>query len=590
MSKRKDRDDVTPDDEAQQDEVSEKVPQDGEDTVVQNGEDDVDNEWDDSESDDDMPADGSHELAEDNPVSSDKESQENQQSSKEEKIVDEPEPSGSESKVISISKGKASLIISGADEARNEANEPQALAPEPRVAAAKVEEAEPEEVEESIQRLENMTNPGKDRIKVDKAKFEKLEIRPDEAEIQEDQWGSRITQGWWVAIAGASAAALLLGGLAIESWYGGDEAHTVAEPPAFVHPEPDPYEGSPEKWFHQRAGKIGLEASAVLKAFVSAKDDASRSQYVRFPERYIEQMAQKNVVIKPRLSGLEDMVLNINHTDDTAFLILDCQDTDFMPFRAYFTKEGEHLKLDWEATVARCETGLRTIKQNVNERRIRVDSINKKVRIANDAYTAAVKAREKTLEAKRQQEIRRGAAAAAKVHVVTRGESFGFIAKKYNISLGSLLAHNGITDVALQIGQKLQIPSMITPVIEPDVVVAAVPMPVPKPVYPSEVCTEPSLVRCKIRRRDEFYAGPYNDKDHSAFMLISADAAYYMWAYTPRDSALDLELRLLLDHGRFVVDLKKDLRVTVRVRRNQKDALPSQLELVELVHPEWVTP
>ncbi len=97
-------------------------------------------------------------------------------------------------------------------------------------------------------------------------------------------------------------------------------------------------------------------------------------------------------------------------------------------------------------------------------------------------------------------------------------------------------------------------------------------------------------MRCKDRRRDEFYAGPYNDKDHAAFMLIAADSAYYMWAYTPRDSALDLELRRLLDHGRFVVDLKKDLRVTVRVRRSQKDALPSQLELMELIHPEWVTP
>ncbi|MEJ6572974.1 MAG: hypothetical protein QNL01_00405 [Akkermansiaceae bacterium] len=539
MSKRKDRDEVTPNDEAQQDEVSEKVPQDGEEAIVQNGDNEGDNEWDDSKSDDNVSADDSSELAEDNPVSSDKESQESQESSKEEEIVDQPEPSDSESKVISISKGKASLIISGADEARNEANEPQALVPEPRVAVAKIEEAEPEEeqVEDSIQRLENMTNPGKDRIKVDKAKFEKLEIRPDEAEIQEQQWGSGLTQGWWVAIAGASAAVLLLGGLSIESWYSGDEAHTVAEPPAFVHPESDPHEGSPEKWFHQRAGQIGLEASAVLKAFVAAKDDVSRSQYVRFPERYIEQMAQKKVVIKPRLNDLDGKSLDIKHTDDTAFLIVDCQDADFMPFRAYFTREGEHLKLDWEATVARCETDLHTIKKSVNERRVIVDALNKKVRLANDEYTRAVSAREKALEENRQQKIGKGMEATPKVHVVP-----------------------------------------------------AVPAPVSKPDYPPEVCTEPSLVRCKVRRRDEFYAGPYNDKDHSAFMLISADSAYYMWAYTPRDSALDLELRRLLDHGRFVVDLKKDLRVTVRVRRSQKDALPSQLELMELIHPEWVTP
>jgi hypothetical protein len=81
MSKRKDRDEVTPNDEAQQDEVSEKVPQDGEEAIVQNGDNEGDNEWDDSKSDDNVSADDSSELAEDNPVSSDKESQESQESS-----------------------------------------------------------------------------------------------------------------------------------------------------------------------------------------------------------------------------------------------------------------------------------------------------------------------------------------------------------------------------------------------------------------------------------------------------------------------------------------------------------------------------
>ena len=98
------------------------------------------------------------------------------------------------------------------------------------------------------------------------------------------------------------------------------------------------------------------------------------------------------------------------------------------------------------------------------------------------------------------------------------------------------------------------------------------------------------MVRCLLSRKHELYAGPYNEKEHAEFMIVSPDKEKYFWAYTERNSALDIELRKLLDHGSFVVSLKKDVRVTIRVKKGRKDALPSQLELVELVHPKWVAP
>lgn len=98
------------------------------------------------------------------------------------------------------------------------------------------------------------------------------------------------------------------------------------------------------------------------------------------------------------------------------------------------------------------------------------------------------------------------------------------------------------------------------------------------------------LVRCLLRRRNEFYAGPYNEDEHAAYMILSPDEMQYFWTYVDRGSDLDTELRKLLDHGSFVVDLKKDVLVTLRLRRGKKDALPLQLELMELIHPEWVTP
>ena len=98
------------------------------------------------------------------------------------------------------------------------------------------------------------------------------------------------------------------------------------------------------------------------------------------------------------------------------------------------------------------------------------------------------------------------------------------------------------------------------------------------------------LLRCLLRRRNDFYAGPYNDTEHASFMILSPDKSRSFWGYVDRDSELDKQLKSLLDHGSFVVSLKKDIRVTLRVGRGKKDALPSQLELLELVHEEWVKP
>lgn len=394
-----------------------------------------------------------------------------------------------------IDKGKAKLIISGAKEV--EPDTPRVIAPEPRVVSVRPEKPVPAAApEEEIERLEREVNPGRVRIKVDQAKFEELSERPDEAERQEEAWGKGISPGWWVSIAGVCVAVILLGGLAIKSWFDGDEVQEVTHVPAGGGSD-DLHAGSPEKWFYERAGKIGTEANAVLSAFMSAPDDRARSEWVRQPEAYLNRTRQGEVMISPRLDEADDQSWMIDHTEDTAFLALDGRDADFMPFRAYFTREGEQLKLDWQATTARSEVSLQTMKKTLKEQQDRIS------RLTHDA-------REKQADS--------------------------------------------------------------------------------PPVLPAPLYTEPVMVRCMMRRIDEFYAGPYNDREHSAFMLLSADKAHYVWAYTARDSPLDLELRRLLDHGRFVVSLKKDMRVTVRIRRNQKDALPSQLELVEIVHPEWVTP
>ncbi len=98
------------------------------------------------------------------------------------------------------------------------------------------------------------------------------------------------------------------------------------------------------------------------------------------------------------------------------------------------------------------------------------------------------------------------------------------------------------------------------------------------------------ILRSMIRKKDEFYAGPYNDKEYSSYFLLSSDIMKSVWGYVRLGSDLDQELRKILDYGRFVVSLKKDIRVTLKVKLGKKGAFPNQLEIVGLKHLEWVTP
>lgn len=103
-----------------------------------------------------------------------------------------------------------------------------------------------------------------------------------------------------------------------------------------------------------------------------------------------------------------------------------------------------------------------------------------------------------------------------------------------------------------------------------------------------DLLADPILLRCKISKRNDFYNKRYNDENYSAYQLSSADSMQELWGYARKDSELDHALKALLDHGSFVVSLKADKRVVLKVRVNEKEALPSQVELLELIQPEWI--
>lgn len=310
---------------------------------------------------------------------------------------------------------------------------------------------------------------------------------PDMAALEESRWGNERTSGSSWTMIGAIVITLAVLALVSVRECGQDSASKTRVSSADQLLTPAGDDNDVDEWFEKHVGTLPDRIADVLNAFFVAENDEARSKVVRFPELFLERSKSHRAMAKPRLQDDSGRSIRIKQIGDTSYVVYECKDEDFLPFRAYLTRDGEDLKLDWSATVAWSSMNF--------------DDLRKKPISGGPEYSGS--------------------------------------------------------DTASQDSPGL---------------------------------AEPVLLRCMLSRRNGFYAGPYNDEDYSVFMLLSPDKTQNIWGYTQRNSPLDIELRKMLDHGLFVIELKKDLRVTVRITHGVSDALPSQFELVELVHSEWVHP
>lgn len=416
-----------------------------------------------------------------------------------------------------ITSGDAKLIISGADKMKDDTAQPREIAVQPRAVKSldgdKSEDENEEHEQPSVVRLEKRLEPGHERIKVNQAKFEKLESKPDRAEQSEENWSSaKMTSSWWIAIAGMGVAVILIAGLILKYAFNDELVIDEVAESVPVEKTGDAYAGSPQKWFHDNDIMVKEQAIDLLEKYVISKNNKERSAVVRDPKKFLDNVGAWEGMFKPRAVDDDHCNWSVSHARERGFLVLTCKDADFMPLQIYFTRgDDDQIQLDWHATVGWSTHPMKVIKENLKKR-----------------YEASYKGKQ--------------------AHHMVKDRT----GQDRNIGEGSAISP-GLT-------------------------------------LPTGLYSDPVTLRCLLTRRNEFYAGPYNAEDHSAFMLRSADRLTHLWGYVERDSKLDHDLRRLLDHGRFVIELKKNLPVTVKVKRAKKDALPSQLELMELVHPNWVSP
>ncbi len=101
--------------------------------------------------------------------------------------------------------------------------------------------------------------------------------------------------------------------------------------------------------------------------------------------------------------------------------------------------------------------------------------------------------------------------------------------------------------------------------------------------------TEPTEIRCVIAKK-AIFDRRFRNIDHSGFILAEPETGDFIFAYVPlADEAreeIDKQLKDVLQYGRFVMALKRDEPVVIKVKAVNND----RFEIVSFKHQGWVNP
>lgn len=101
------------------------------------------------------------------------------------------------------------------------------------------------------------------------------------------------------------------------------------------------------------------------------------------------------------------------------------------------------------------------------------------------------------------------------------------------------------------------------------------------------------ILRARLEKKAS-YDATQKGIDQSGYILSSDAGNEFIFAFVPLDSEknnqMDKELKELLNYGSFTTALKKNLRVTVKVRYGDESGKGNRFEIVDYMHEGWVRP
>ncbi len=109
-------------------------------------------------------------------------------------------------------------------------------------------------------------------------------------------------------------------------------------------------------------------------------------------------------------------------------------------------------------------------------------------------------------------------------------------------------------------------------------------------VLPAEVAEldgEDSLLMRVQAAPATFYAGPFTEEEYQCYSLSHLDPAVWVWGYARRSSLANVGLQMTV-RARSLGGT--DRRATIRVRKGPEGGRPNQVEVVDFLHVDWLSP
>ncbi|MBK1790678.1 hypothetical protein [Persicirhabdus sediminis] len=109
-----------------------------------------------------------------------------------------------------------------------------------------------------------------------------------------------------------------------------------------------------ELWFHENSNRIHELALQQLKDFYKAEDTdnmRSAARLLRSDDSFTSSAAQYYFFPRLRLDDDRNIHWGVKANGANSYLILNGVEKDFMPASVYFVRDGDGLKIDWDASV-----------------------------------------------------------------------------------------------------------------------------------------------------------------------------------------------------------------------------------------------
>ncbi len=109
-----------------------------------------------------------------------------------------------------------------------------------------------------------------------------------------------------------------------------------------------------QMWYNERISDLYKDAAQLIETFIATDSDAERALLLRTPESSLPLINQWPSIVDPlpNTKDSDKWAFTILEIDDFHYLVFTGKRVDFSEFRYYFVRDGDELKLDWQATAA----------------------------------------------------------------------------------------------------------------------------------------------------------------------------------------------------------------------------------------------